>query len=142
MTMTSTDVPRPDVRDRRERRITMFVWPETQCVRSVRRAVQAILDHWEIAHVTDDAELLTTELLTNAIRHTGGEQPLRVTIAADQRGLSIGVRDRSASAPRPHRPTACEESGRGLLLIERIAGSWTYRFHPDGTKTVSCRLPL
>ncbi|MFF9646181.1 ATP-binding protein [Kitasatospora aureofaciens] len=142
MTMTSTDVPRPEVCDRRDRRITMFVWPETQCVRSVRRAVKAILGYWGIAHLADDAELLTTELLTNAIRHTGGEQSVRVTIAAGQRWLSIDVRDCSASAPRPHRPTACEESGRGLLLIERIAGSWTYRFHPDGTKTVSCRLPL
>ncbi|MFF7994797.1 ATP-binding protein [Kitasatospora xanthocidica] len=120
----------------------MFVLPEAHCVGPVRRAVNAILRYWEIAHLADDAELLTTELLTNAIRYTDSEHRIRVTIALEQRWLSIGIRDRSAIAPRAHRATASQESGRGLLLVEGIAGSWGYRFHPDGTKTVSCRLSL
>ncbi|MFJ2868209.1 ATP-binding protein [Kitasatospora sp. NPDC087314] len=140
--MTSTDLPLLDAHDTQGRRITMLVLPEAHCVRPVRRAVNFILSRWEIAHLTEDAELLTTELLTNAIRHTDNEQPIRVTIALDQRWLSIGIRDHSASAPQTHRETASQEGGRGLLLVESIAGSWGYRFHLDGTKTVSCRLPL
>ncbi|MER7757215.1 ATP-binding protein [Kitasatospora sp. NPDC097643] len=140
--MTSTESPRPDAHDKRGRSITMFVLPEAHCVRPVRRAVNAILSHWDMAHITEDAELLTTELLTNAIRHTDNEQPIRVTIALEQRWLSIGIRDRSGIAPRAHRAPASQEGGRGLLLVESIAGSWGYRFHVDGTKTVSCRLPL
>ncbi|MGW2372984.1 MULTISPECIES: ATP-binding protein [Kitasatospora] len=140
--MTSTDLPRLDAHDTQGRRLTMFVLPEPHCVRPVRHAVKAILIHWEMAHLTDDAELLTTELLTNAIKHTDSEQPIRVTIALEQRWLAIGIRDRSASAPQAHRATACQEGGRGLLLVESIAGAWAYRLHLDGTKTVSCRLPL
>ncbi|MFH8386769.1 ATP-binding protein [Kitasatospora sp. NPDC018058] len=140
--MTSTDLPRLDPYDMQGRRLTMFVLPEPHCVRPVRHAVKAILSYWEMAYLTDDAELLTTELLTNAIRHTESEQPIRVTLALEQRWLAIGIRDRSASAPQAHRVTTCHEGGRGLLLVESIAGAWAYRFHLDGTKTVSCRLPL
>ncbi|RKT09707.1 anti-sigma regulatory factor (Ser/Thr protein kinase) [Streptomyces sp. 1114.5] len=140
--MTSANSPRSDPHDTQGRRITMFVLPEAHCVGPVRRAVNAILSHWDIAHLTDDAELLTSELLTNAIRYTDSEHLIRVTIARDQRWLSIGIRDRSAIAPRAHRAPASQEGGRGLLLVESIAGSWGYRFHLDGTKTVSCRLPL
>ncbi len=140
--MTTTDSPRLDPHDTQGRRITMFVLPEAHCVGPVRRAVNVILSHWDMAHLTEDAELLTTELLTNAIRHTESEHRIRVTIALEQQWLSIGIRDRSAIAPRAHRATASQEGGRGLLLVESIAGSWGYRFHVDGTKTVSCRLPL
>ncbi|PBC69730.1 anti-sigma regulatory factor (Ser/Thr protein kinase) [Streptomyces sp. TLI_235] len=140
--MTSTGPPGTDACDAQGRRISMFVFPEPHQVRPVRHAVKAILSHWEMAHLTEDAELLTTELLTNAIRHTDGEQPIRVTIALDQRWLSIGVRDRSTSAPRVHRAVSCEEGGRGLFLVESVARSWACRFHRDGTKTVSCRLSL
>ncbi|MGW2253180.1 ATP-binding protein [Kitasatospora sp. NPDC001660] len=140
--MTTTDSPSMDARDVQGRHISMFVFPEPHQLQPVRRAVKAILSHWEMAHLTDDAELLTTELLTNAIRHTDSEQPIRVTIALDQRWLLIGVRDRSTAVPRAHQATTCQEGGRGLLLVESIAGSWACRFHPDGTKTVSCRLSL
>ncbi|MBD0688817.1 ATP-binding protein [Streptomyces sp. CBMA123] len=134
--------PRSGPHDTQGRRVTMFVLPETHCVGPVRRAVNAILRLWDIAHLTEDAELLTSELLTNAIRYTDSEHRIRVTIALEQRWLSIGIRDRSGIAPRAHRATASQEGGRGLLLVESIAGSWGYRFHLDGTKTVSCRLPL
>ncbi|MGA5823879.1 ATP-binding protein [Kitasatospora sp. NPDC094028] len=140
--MTSADSSRSDPHDTRGRRVTMFVLPEAYCVGPVRRAVNAILSLWDITHLTEDAELLTSELLTNAIRYADSEHRIRVTIALEQRWLSIGIRDRSATAPRARRATASQEGGRGLLLVESIAGSWGYRFHLDGTKTVSCRLPL
>lgn len=139
--MTSTQPPGTYERVQ-NRRISMFVFPEPEQVRPARRAVKAILGHWDMAHLAEDAELVTTELLTNAIRHTDSEHPIRVTIALDQRWLSIGVRDRSNSAPRVHRAVTCEEGGRGLLLVESVARSWACRFHRDGTKTISCRLRL
>jgi anti-sigma regulatory factor (Ser/Thr protein kinase) len=120
----------------------MLVLPEPQQVRSVRRTVQTILGHWKLAHLTADAELLISELLTNAIRHTEDGQPIRVTVTHNQQWLSIGVRDRCATGPRAHRASTDQEGGRGLLLVEGLAGAWACRFHPDGTKTVSCRLRL
>jgi anti-sigma regulatory factor (Ser/Thr protein kinase) len=124
------------------RRITAFVPPQPECVRQVRRMVTAMLRHWELEHLAHDAQLLATELLTNAMRQADDGHPIRFTLAHDQRWLSIDVRDRAPGVPRAREASTDQEGGRGLLLVQHIAGSWLCRPHPDGTKTVSCRLPL
>lgn len=140
--VTSIELPGVDAYDWRGRRIMVFVLPEPQSVGSVRHTVKAVLGFWKLTRLSEIAELLTSELVTNAIQHAGDEQWIKVTVWHDQQSLSIDVRDRSTTVPRSRRATTDRENGRGLLLVEHLSDSWACRIHPDGTKTVSCRLNL
>jgi hypothetical protein len=84
------------------------------------------------SEVLDVVELLTSELVTNAYRHTKGPASLRLTALSDGR-LRVGVWDTSPHIPAPFdKPPANRvplaspdaESGRGLLLVQEYADSW------------------
>ncbi|MFI6443887.1 ATP-binding protein [Kitasatospora sp. NPDC050543] len=133
---------RPDSTTSDARRThTVLISPHPDRVRQARRMVTTMLTRWCLEHLRDDAELLTSELVTNAIR-TPDQQPITVLVAHDGRWLSIAVRDRSLGLPRPTRAGWSHESGRGLFLVEHLADSWSYEAHADGSKTVSFRLAV
>ncbi|GAA2270936.1 ATP-binding protein [Kitasatospora sp. NPDC001175] len=128
--------------DRGLRRFTAFVPPLPERVSEARRTVTAALRHWCLEHLIEDAQLVTSELVTNAIRHAPDPRPIEVAVEYDDQWLSLAVRDRSTGMPRDVRATVSHENGRGLLLVGHVAESWLCETHGDGTKTVSCRLPL
>ncbi|MER5479973.1 ATP-binding protein [Streptomyces sp. NPDC002734] len=86
------------------------------------------------AELVDTAELLTTELVTNALVHTGHGAVLKVTVTG--RRLRVEVRDFVRS--RPPRLPAGEDAddeatgGRGLLLVATLADAWGVRGHALG----------
>ncbi|MFC3350094.1 ATP-binding protein [Streptomyces echinoruber] len=114
-------------------------WP-----RRLRRIVRATLHHWErrglleAGELIETEELLTTELVTNALRHGRGPE-IRYRLYLTVTHLVTEVRDGSTEAPvlRHAPPTA--ESGRGLFLVDVMAESWGVS--EDGT-TTWCTLPL
>ncbi|GAB2690944.1 ATP-binding protein [Kitasatospora kifunensis] len=70
------------------------------------------------------AELLVSELVTNAVLHgTKPGQLIRLSLAADQERLWISVEDASSAPPRPHISTD-GQSGRGLLLVDKLSEQW------------------
>lgn len=82
--------------------------------------------------MVDRAELIVSELATNAIRHTRSGEPgqtFRVHVYTDARGLHVQVHTlaphRGHSVPRA---VSCRdpwaEHGRGLLLVDRLATAW------------------
>ncbi|WP_348539218.1 ATP-binding protein [Streptomyces sp. LBL] len=82
--------------------------------------------------VADNAELLTSELVTNAYRHTKGPASLRLTSLGGGR-LRVGVWDSHPHVPAPFgeppwdhvSPVPADaEGGRGLYLVERYADVW------------------
>jgi len=88
-----------------------------------RRFVGETLRGWGIGDaVILDCELLASELVTNAVLHARSSSKLRI----EQRGerIWVAVHDASPSAPRlrDYGPEAV--TGRGLLLVERIAARW------------------
>lgn len=125
-----------------EKRRSLVFPPQPQWVSLARYMVTTALGEWRLDHLRDDAELLVSELATNAIQHALDENPIRLTIEMDRRWLSLSTRGRSVGTPRTAKPTTNRERGRGLLLIEHIAGSWHCEANADGSKTVSCRLAL
>ncbi|MCX4564286.1 ATP-binding protein [Streptomyces umbrinus] len=102
------------------------VWP-----RCVRRIIRARLMHWRRPDLTDSAELLATELVTNALKHGCGDVGVRMYPTADR--LRIEVRDRSHEFPVPRAAAHDDEDGRGLLLVNATAEDWGVS--PDGTTT-------
>jgi anti-sigma regulatory factor (Ser/Thr protein kinase) len=77
---------------------------------------------------SDVAQLLVTELVTNAVLH--GEAPVALEIRRRGRRLRIAVVDSSPAGPRPQDPEMTDTSGRGLLLVDALAASWGWE--PSG----------
>lgn len=78
----------------------------------------------------DDLTLIVSELVTNAVRH--GEPPVRVTVSADDRTVTVTVVDGSPSGPVPRSAGTEAESGRGLLLIDLLAAEHGVKPEPPG----------
>jgi anti-sigma regulatory factor (Ser/Thr protein kinase) len=70
----------------------------------------------------DTAALLTTELVSNAIRHTRDELVVTVKLTGDR--LRVGVSDSSHRRPQLVQVGQRDTSGRGLHLVERLADRW------------------
>lgn len=84
--------------------------------------------------LADTAELLTSELVTNALVHTGHGAVFDAVLTPDQR-LRIEVRDAAATVPGRRAPGEYATSGRGLLLVEALADDWGVQLRGDGKVT-------
>lgn len=104
----------------------------------LRRILRASLNHWGRSDLADTAELVLTELVTNALVHTTGPG-IRVRVSAQGAHLRIEVNDFSPGGrlPRPAEPYA--EHGRGLLIVDALAEKWGVS---DDRTNVWCTLPL
>ncbi|MFJ7077268.1 ATP-binding protein [Streptomyces sp. NPDC098781] len=119
------DHAQPPQLSRRLGRADLRAVPET------RRALRELLRHWGRPGRSDIAELLTSELVTNAIVHTDREALVTATVGPD--GLRVEVRDFVARLPRPRVPAADDgTNGRGLILVESLADAWGVRAHGVG----------
>ena len=114
---------RPTVQ--RPRRISLAAGPAA--AGDARSQVRAAIRAWDAPVDVDTAVLLTSELVTNALRHeTGGTITLTITCVCGQ--LRVDVHDTSRRVPMPVNTPVDAEAGRGLLLVSRLATDWG--FHP------------
>ena len=94
----------------------------------------------EVFHDVDDEvrstlQVLTSEVVTNAIAHGGGEIVLRTSRVAGE--AHVEVLDGSAQEPRLGSAEPDAEGGRGLMLVEALASAWGVRRPADrGGKAV------
>ncbi len=96
-----------------------------------RRQVQAAIRAWGLPVDPDVAILLTSELVTNAIRHeVTGVVTLAVTCSAGQ--LRVDVHDTSRCLPMLVDASADAEAGRGLMLVATLSDEWGYYRTPAG----------
>ncbi len=73
-----------------------------------------------------DAELLTTELLTNAHEHADGVAELRVSVPSGRDVVRVEVDDRRPRLKprRVEKQDPASPHGRGLALVEAISTTW------------------
>ncbi len=118
---------RPTVQ--RERRISLPAGPAAAA--AARSQVRAAIYAWDVPVDPSVAVLLTSELVTNAIRHETGETvTLVITCACGQFG--VDVHDTSCSVPVPVDGPADAETGRGLLLVASLSTGWGFYRTPAG----------
>jgi anti-sigma regulatory factor (Ser/Thr protein kinase) len=91
-------------------------------VAEARGFVTQHLRRWALESLVPDAELLTSELATNAVLHARGD--LAVTVAVADGVAEIGVSDRSTELPQQRSRAWQAEGGRGLRLVDRVALEW------------------
>ena len=70
----------------------------------------------------DDALLLISELVTNAVMH--GRPTIVLAIGCDRDGLRVYVRDGSATLPQPRDAGPGADGGRGMHLVGLLSHSW------------------
>jgi signal transduction histidine kinase len=75
--------------------------------------------------VRDAAELMTSELTTNCVRHARTEFEVTVDAQVDaQQSIRIAVTDAGAGDPQVLSPAPTDLTGRGLLIVSRLASGW------------------
>lgn len=84
------------------------------------------------------AILLTSELVTNAVRHAEG--PIRLRMNRDPALLHVEVGDDSPEAPVARNADLMATGGRGVMLVDRLAAAWGVAKR-NGGKAVWFRLP-
>jgi anti-sigma regulatory factor (Ser/Thr protein kinase) len=98
--------------------------------REVGRACQGLA-----RDVVATAQLLASELFTNALDHGRGEITMRVTRLPGD--LRVAIADRGSTTPQVRAATQQDIHGRGLMILESLAARWGVEQSPDGAgKTV------
>ena len=98
-----------------------------------RAFTRSTLASWGLADESHTVELLTTELVANAVVHV--DQPISLRLTRRAAGLRVEVDDPSPAAPELQHPAQDETHGRGILLINSLASRWGTDRRRDG-KTV------
>ncbi len=98
-------------------------------ISELRGELRDALRRWGVPELVDTAELLASELVTNAIRHTDRDAMFTARLYRDpsQDGgarLRVEVEDESDLWPTRRTPGEQASSGRGLMLVEALADGW------------------
>ncbi|MER6910252.1 SpoIIE family protein phosphatase [Streptomyces sp. NPDC000594] len=111
-------------------------------LRSARRMVRSAVRAWGARERTDDIELAADELVTNALTHTEGGATVTVRVlSGPPRRLRVEVEDDSSALPRRRDAGETGVSGRGLLLVDRLADTWGVESRGSG-KCVWCEFAV
>lgn len=87
-----------------------------------RRFVRDTLRRWSCVHVVDEAMLLTTELVSNAVVHAHSAVHVRVSDLPDR--VRVEITDFGGGALEFKPPSLDAVGGRGLLLVQEMSRSW------------------
>ncbi|MEV8569645.1 SpoIIE family protein phosphatase [Streptomyces sp. NPDC051322] len=118
--------------------VTSWTLPtDPAIVATARTLTSRQLDTWQFDDLAFTAELVVSELVTNAIRYAKG--PLTLRLIHD-RTLICEVSDHSNTAPQLRHVRTTDEGGRGLFLVAHITQRWGTRYTTEG-KTIWAELP-
>lgn len=134
------DRARPYAIPARTRQAHRRLAPAPQAVSTARGLVRECCERWRLEGVTDDAQLVASELVANAVEHAG--TAIDLTLCHHRQQLRIAVADRHPGVPAlsrkvsadgdtdPRQPLAVR--GRGLALVTRSVANWGVLRGADG----------
>lgn len=97
--------------------------------------VREVLTRWGVSEeLRENAELLITELVTNAVVHASSE----VTVQIQQDGdvIRFGVLDHGPGQIRMRVPAPGDVTGRGLYFLDQLDPDWNVTTEESGDKTI------
>ena len=111
---------------------------EPRPVPAARHLVRLVLRSWGLENTAGTAELITAELVTNAVAASAaaGHAVIRLRLTRQARSLLVQVWDASPGRPEARLGPADALGGRGLVLVEALADRWGCDPADDGGKTV------
>ena len=113
----------------------------TPCARLHARSIAR---EWGLGDLADTVELVVSELVTNAVRASLGQDGrprysaehglacVHLRLSTDGLAALIEVWDENARLPEPAEPGIADESGRGLMLVDAMAERWGWDLSPSG----------
>ena len=127
-----TTMAPPRTAERHGCRVRLVTGPAAPA--EARRRVRDAIQCWQVPVDLDAALLLTSELVTNAVRHQAGQgaQAVMLAIACSRGRLRVDVHDTSCSLPAVAEVPADAETGRGLLLVATLSDEWGFYRTPAG----------
>ncbi|MEU0969979.1 ATP-binding protein [Streptomyces sp. NPDC005917] len=118
----------PETAEKEPWEYSLYIPNDLRAVTVSRRTLRLILTMHGLIGLADVAELVATELVSNAVRHTKGPAALRVRWSAGV--LQIGAWDADPQPPEPSRgltELADTEEGRGLALVRACSDLWGWQ---------------
>ena len=120
---------------------TLGASPES--VKTGRAFTRVTLDLWDMATLTDLAELVVSELVTNAVRHgvpsackTVSEHCVRLRLLAQAPFVMCMVTDPGRGIPVLRDSDIAAENGRGLTVVDACCVRWGWHLLDEGGKVV------
>ena len=96
-----------------------------------RRRVRAALGFHELGEFTEDAEVITAELVANAVQHACEDGTKAIGVILTHAGIpaavTVAVSDSSPHVPVRRETPAGSEQGRGLQIVEALSAHWGWR---------------
>ncbi|MGW0790656.1 SpoIIE family protein phosphatase [Streptomyces sp. NPDC002911] len=115
---------------------------DPEALTSVRHMIRAAVRAWGARSRADEVELAADELITNALVHTDGGAIVTIRVlTGPERRLRVDVEDRSSALPRRRDAGESGVSGRGLMLVDRLADIWGVESRGSG-KCVWCEFVI
>ncbi|WP_326550067.1 ATP-binding protein [Micromonospora sp. NBC_01813] len=120
-----------------------YLTPSSYSPGRARRLIDEACRSWQLGALVDEAMVIGSELVSNAVEHAGTELDITTTRLAG--AIRISVRDRAPELPKPADRSVhgnLRGRGRGLAIIEALASDWGYAGLSDGKAVwAALRLP-
>jgi anti-sigma regulatory factor (Ser/Thr protein kinase) len=130
----------------------IFEWPLVSCLDlgslptaagCARLHAKNVLFEWGLGAIADDAELLVSEMVTNALQASwrlSEVPPIALRLLASHQQLIIEVWDSSRVDPATSEIDLAAEVGRGLRIVAALSHSWGFERVSYSLKVVWCEL--
>jgi anti-sigma regulatory factor (Ser/Thr protein kinase) len=121
--MSGVDDQPPGTSDMPAFTATILLPADPSAAAIARQFVDDNRDHIR-PEMIDDAQLLVSEIVTNAVRH--GRPDISLRISVDPPAIGVAVHDHGEDLPAapPAVPPPSQLSGRGLLIVDALASAW------------------
>ncbi|WP_240197003.1 ATP-binding protein [Nonomuraea lactucae] len=112
---------------------------QADSVKTARDVTRSTLADWGLTELSDDAALVVSELVTNAVRYAvynGNHRGIELLLMRVTPHVLLAVADPSDEMPRRKEPDFVSENGRGLYIVETYSQCWGWDPLDSGGKAV------